>query len=111
MGLLRRGTGRMKAVETAGGSGQPLERTVARHMQARVGTGTRLARALPALGTYALLFLGCLLFVTPFLFALSSSLKKLDGVYAYPPNLWPGDPQWGNYVKAVTLLPFGLFLA
>src|SRR5947207_15643875 len=64
----------------------------------------------PTPATYALLILGSALFLTPFLFALSSSLKKLDGVYAYPPALWPGQPQWGNYARAVTLLPFGLFL-
>jgi multiple sugar transport system permease protein len=69
------------------------------------------ARRAARAGTYALLILGCLLFVTPFLFALSASLKKLDGVYAYPPSLLPGTPQWSNYTRAVTLLPFGLFLA
>ena len=67
--------------------------------------------ALPArIGTYAALLLGSALFVTPFLYALSASLKKLDAVYAYPPVLWPALPQWSNYVRAVTLLPFGLFL-
>jgi multiple sugar transport system permease protein len=59
---------------------------------------------------YVLLLLGSALFVMPFLFALSSSLKKLDGVYAYPPSLWPAQPQWSNYARAVTLLPFGRFL-
>jgi ABC-type glycerol-3-phosphate transport system permease component len=81
------------------------------HQKRAASTALALSRGLPVLGTYLLLLLGSLLFVTPFLFALSSSLKKLDAVYAYPPNLWPGVPQWGNYAKAVTLLPFGLFLA
>jgi ABC-type glycerol-3-phosphate transport system permease component len=60
--------------------------------------------------TYLFLILLSVLFVTPFLFALSSSLKKLDGVYAYPPSLLPNPPQWSNYGKAVTSLPFGQFL-
>jgi ABC-type glycerol-3-phosphate transport system permease component len=59
---------------------------------------------------YLLLILGSVLFITPFLFALSSSLKKLDAVYAYPPTLLPVPPQWSNYTKAVTSLPFGQFL-
>jgi ABC-type glycerol-3-phosphate transport system permease component len=59
---------------------------------------------------YLLLCLGSVLFITPFLFALSASLKKLDGVYAYPPALLPVPPQWSNYGKAVTALPFGQFL-
>lgn len=59
---------------------------------------------------YLVLILLSALFVTPFLFALSASLKKLDGVYAYPPTLIPNPPQWINYRKAVTSLPFGQFL-
>jgi multiple sugar transport system permease protein len=60
---------------------------------------------------YALLIAGSVLSVTPFLFALSASVKRLDGVYAYPPTLWTSQLQWSNYRSAVTLLPFGLFLA
>jgi len=59
---------------------------------------------------YLLLVFCSILFITPFLFALSSSLKKLDAVYAYPPTLLPVPPQWSNYEKAVTSLPFGQFL-
>jgi ABC-type glycerol-3-phosphate transport system permease component len=101
----------MKAVETTGGSEQRLERPFVEQPRAARGWAIAASRALPSLATYVLLLLGSLMFVTPFLFALSSSVKKLDGVYAYPPSLWPAEPQWGNYSKAVTLLPFGLFLA
>ena len=59
---------------------------------------------------YLLLGIGSVIFITPFLFALSSSLKKLDAVYAYPPTLIPNPPQWSNYAKAVSVLPFGQFL-
>lgn len=58
---------------------------------------------------YLLLIIGSVLFITPFLFALSASLKKLDGVYAYPPSIVPLPPQWSNYGKAVTSLPFVQF--
>jgi ABC-type glycerol-3-phosphate transport system permease component len=59
---------------------------------------------------YLILIVGSILFITPFLFALSASLKKLDGVYAYPPAIVPIPPQWSNYGKAVSYLPFGQFL-
>ncbi len=62
------------------------------------------------MAVYLLLVLGSVLFITPFLFALSSSLKKLDAVYAYPPTLLPFPPQWSNYKKAVSALPFGQFM-
>jgi multiple sugar transport system permease protein len=75
-----------------------------------VRRSARTVRLWTQAGIYALLIVGCILFITPFLFALSASLKKLDGVYAYPPTLWPANPQWSNYTRAVTLLPFGLFL-
>src|SRR5215211_5481746 len=80
-------------------------------MRASVRTENRLSRQMPQIAAYALLVIGSALFIVPFLFALSASLKKLDGVYAYPPSLLPGTPQWSNYTRAVTLLPFGLFLA
>jgi ABC-type glycerol-3-phosphate transport system permease component len=64
------------------------------------------ARAL----TYALLVgLSCV-FITPFVWALSASLKKIDGVYAFPPQWIPETVHWENYVKAVTVLPFHVFL-
>jgi multiple sugar transport system permease protein len=77
----------------------------------RVSVVNRLSRLTPQVAAYALLVIGSALFIVPFLFALSASLKKLDGVYAYPPTLIPAEPQWANYTRAVTLLPFGLFLA
>ncbi len=85
--------------------------TSRRKKESRQRPVARLAKWAPRVLTYALLLLGCVMFLTPFLFALSASLKRLDGVYAYPPTLWPRHPQWSNYRSAVTLLPFGLFLA
>jgi ABC-type glycerol-3-phosphate transport system permease component len=64
------------------------------------------ARAL----TYALLFALSVLFILPFAWALSASFKKIDGVYAFPPQWIPEIVHWENYVKAVTVLPFHVFL-
>ena len=67
-------------------------------------------RALLQTAAYtALIGLG-IVFLIPFLWALTSSLKKLDGVYAYPPTFLPKAPQWQNYVIAMSELPFGRFL-
>lgn len=64
------------------------------------------ARAL----TYALLLALSVLFILPFAWALSASFKKIDGVYAFPPQWIPETVHWENYVKAVTVLPFHVFL-
>src|SRR2546430_7272976 len=59
--------------------------------------------------TYLLLSGLSALFLVPFLWALSGSVKKLDGFYAYPPTFFPRTLHWENYVKAVTILPFPQF--
>lgn len=48
-------------------------------------------------------------FLIPFLWALSGSLKKLDGFYSYPPTFLPKELQWENYIRAMSILPFPLF--
>lgn len=49
-------------------------------------------------------------FLFPFIWSLSASLKPLGKVYEFPPSLWVGDPQWGNYPRALSKLPFFAFL-
>jgi multiple sugar transport system permease protein len=44
-------------------------------------------------------------FVFPTWWMISSSLLKANDVMAYPPNLIPTDPQWGNYVRAFADYP------
>lgn len=50
-----------------------------------------------------------LLFVIPFLWMLSSSLKDLSEVYEFPPRLIPRDIKWSNYIDAWNALPFNVF--
>ncbi|MGB3327358.1 MAG: carbohydrate ABC transporter permease, partial [Thermomicrobiales bacterium] len=33
-------------------------------------------------------------------------LKSNDELLRYPPTLWPHDPQWGNFKKAIDTVPF-----
>jgi multiple sugar transport system permease protein len=50
------------------------------------------------------------LFMLPFLWMLSTSLKSKPQLYVYPPILVPIPPSWGNYPTAVTYIPFFLYL-
>lgn len=58
----------------------------------------------------AALYLVILVLLVPFVFPLwwmiSSSLKTNAEVFAFPPALWPADPQWGNYARVFDLQPF-----
>lgn len=50
-----------------------------------------------------------LLFLVPFLWALSTSLKDEGSVFAFPPQLIPETLHWRNYVDALTTVPFGRY--
>lgn len=58
---------------------------------------------------YVLLCLGCIIVLFPFFWQVSSSLKTLDEVYAYPPKWLPEKPMWSNYYEALTFMPFGRY--
>ncbi len=49
------------------------------------------------------------LFLMPFLWMLSTSLKAKTQIYAYPPILFPNPPQFVNYPTAVTYIDFFLY--
>lgn len=44
--------------------------------------------------------------VFPLWWMVTSSLKSVAEVFAFPPTLWPADPQWRNYVRVFELQPF-----
>src|SRR5438128_1112505 len=50
-----------------------------------------------------------LMFIFPFAWTISSSLKTSSEVVGYPPSLIPGVVQWGNYYQAWTSIQFGTF--
>src|SRR5918998_1703011 len=45
-------------------------------------------------------------FLVPFLWMLSSSLKDLSEIYQFPPRLIPTEIRWSNYPDAWNALPF-----
>lgn len=51
-----------------------------------------------------------LLFLIPFLWMISSSLKPNYQIFAVPPQWIPNPPQWDNYSKALTTLPFDRYM-
>lgn len=48
-------------------------------------------------------------FLGPTLWMVSSSLKARTEIFAIPIVWIPENPQWGNYVQALTMLPFAKF--
>jgi multiple sugar transport system permease protein len=49
-------------------------------------------------------------FLLPLVWALGASLKPLDQVYSFPPQLWPDQPLWSNYPESLRRLPFARFI-
>ena len=71
-----------------------------------VGWGSRWRRWL----ILAILWGVALLFLIPFLWMLSSSLKPNYQIFEVPPRWIPNPPRWENYGEALTILPFPLYL-
>jgi ABC-type glycerol-3-phosphate transport system permease component len=59
--------------------------------------------------SYALLTLGGVAMVTPFLWLVSSSLKDPNDIFIFPPQWIPSPPKWENYLEVVTKLPFATY--
>ena len=60
-------------------------------------------------GIYILLVTLSLAFLMPFLWAFSTSLKKQQAVFSYPPQLVPKEFHFENYVKAMSMYPWLTF--
>ena len=58
---------------------------------------------------YVALIVGSIIMLLPFLWMLSTSLKHPSEIFVYPPQWFPKQVQWGNYLSAWTALPFNLF--
>lgn len=74
-------------------------------------TDTRAPRAAVRLrwarvALYLLILVLLVPFVFPLWWMISSSLKTTAEVFAFPPVLWPADPQWSNYARVFELQPF-----
>lgn len=45
-------------------------------------------------------------FVLPFVWMVSSSIKSPAAIFAYPPELFPSQPRWQNYIEIFQYQPF-----
>jgi ABC-type glycerol-3-phosphate transport system permease component len=64
-----------------------------------MGLSRRGKRLLATAVTLALLGVGAVFFITPFLWMISTSVKPLGLVYRWPPIWIPPQPQWNWYVE------------
>src|SRR5579884_1166811 len=71
----------------------------------RVSAGLPFGRV----GLHAVVIAGAIIFMLPFLFALTSSLKTPQEIRIFPPSIVPAVPQWQNYPSLFELsnLPYG----
>ena len=51
-----------------------------------------------------------LIFLFPFFWAVTSSLKTISEINTFPPLLFPAVPQWQNYTSVLVDRPFGLWV-
>jgi multiple sugar transport system permease protein len=51
-----------------------------------------------------------LIFIFPFFWTISSSLKAPSEILTYPPTIIPAVPQWGNYARVFALSPFARWI-
>src|SRR5262245_23937148 len=72
--------------------------------------GLRTRRMAKQILVYALLLAGSVLFILPFLWMISTSLKQSKDVFTYPPSFFPTSFEWRNYITGWTILPFNRFL-
>ncbi|MEZ4869799.1 MAG: carbohydrate ABC transporter permease [Caldilineaceae bacterium] len=63
-------------------------------------------RLLQAVIKHGLLILLGLLFITPFVWLVSTSLKPTRQIFVLPPQWIPDPYTWSNYPKALTYIPF-----
>src|SRR5690349_13982344 len=60
--------------------------------------------------TYAVLGVGALIMLLPFVWMVSTSLKPGEATFVMPPQLVPASPTAENYETIFTAVPMGKFL-
>jgi multiple sugar transport system permease protein len=72
-------------------------------------TGAMLGKHLKKANIYLLLIIGSFFSLLPLLWMLRSSLLSSAKIFQMPPIIVPDKPQWENYVRAMTILPFSRY--
>jgi multiple sugar transport system permease protein len=60
--------------------------------------------------TIATLIVMAAVMLMPFIWLVSSSLKSQTQIFSYPPKWIPDPVHWDNYIRALTIKPFGLYV-
>jgi multiple sugar transport system permease protein len=58
---------------------------------------------------HAALIVGSLVMLLPFVWMISTSLKRPPEIFKYPPVWIPSQIAWDNYAKTIAAMPFGRF--
>src|SRR5438067_7812516 len=59
---------------------------------------------------YLVMVLLAVMFMFPFIWTLSGSLKTVEELFDFPPPLFPKVPQFRNYAVALNTVPFALWI-
>ncbi|MBC8138467.1 MAG: carbohydrate ABC transporter permease [Fibrella sp.] len=81
-----------------------------RAKRATTTTEEKNSENLRRVGIFVLLCFGALLFSIPLLWTASTALKTNEQAFAVPPQWIPNPPQWDNFRRAWTELPFFTFV-
>jgi len=74
------------------------------------GTGSPLFRRVRDLSAEAVLLVGAILMMMPFLWMVSTALKGPTEIVVWPPSLIPESPTLANFEQVFTTAPFGRWL-
>lgn len=77
----------------------------------RIKRNRKLRQLGHALFIYFLAGIGAIIFILPFLWMFSTSLKASNEIFVFPPKWIPETLQWSNYTEALALMPFDRYLA
>jgi multiple sugar transport system permease protein len=70
----------------------------------------KIRRIINMLVIYGIAIPGAIMFLLPFLWMFSASLKASNEIFLFPPRWIPNPLHWENYTNALALAPFGLYL-
>lgn len=78
--------------------------------RSRAASGRNSLKYVGRVALYVLLTVGCLVFLFPIVWMVSTSLKPAEKVFSYPPRLLTEQVLWGNFGQALRTFPFMLYL-
>ena len=84
--------------------------TALQRPRAAISTRRSPKRFVPTIAFSLVLIVGSIVFVMPFIWMLSTSLKKSGAVFQFPPQWIPKPVVWSNYATAVDVMDFPILL-